>query len=167
MNCDNCKSSTTKVIETHVCTNGTRRRRYRCLRCENRWTHWDGEKPVKGGSPGRRKGVGNRKTRLTPEQIRTALIRTELNNRQMGDLIGCSAECVRQIRNGTICASILPGLIRPGATEQKPIPDETSCLNCEEWRNGQCSFGFPDPLVEGLGFASDCNAFVLRGKSNA
>lgn len=165
MNCPNCNSTTTKVIETHVCTNGTRRRRYRCLRCENRWTDWDGERPVKGGCPGRRKATGNRKTRLTPAQIRLALTRTDLNNKQVSDLIGCSAECVRQIRNGTICASTLPDLIRPNAVRQEPASDGPNCLNCKEWRYGECSFGFPDPLVEGLSFAADCSTFTPRSAS--
>jgi hypothetical protein len=160
MDCPTCHSETTKVIETHVCTNGTRRRRYRCLSCEHRWTAWDGERPVKGGSPGRRKSPGNRKSRLTPDQIRLALTRPDLNNKRAGELIGCSPECVRQIRNGQICASILPDLIRPNAVDQKPASAGPNCLDCKEWSDGRCSFGFPDPLIEGLTFAADCDLYA-------
>lgn len=165
MNCPNCESSHTRVIETHLCTNGSRRRRYLCVSCEFRWTDWDGERPVKGGSPGRRKAVGNRKTRLRPDHIRLALTRTDLNNKQVGDMIGCSPECVRQIRNGKICASILPDLPRPNAVNQQPAGDGLNCLDCDEWREGRCGFGFPDPLVEGLSFAADCDNYVPRSQS--
>lgn len=159
MDCPTCNGTTTKVIETHCCTNGTRRRRYRCFDCEHRWTVWDGERPLQGGAPGTRRLTGNRKTRLRVADIRLVLTRLDLNNKQAAELIGCSAENVRQIRNGQTCASILPELIRPKAIRQKPSGNGPNCLNCKEWINGRCSFDFPDPLLEGLTFAADCGLY--------
>ena len=161
MDCPTCSSTAVKVIETRICTNGTRRRRYRCLACDNRWSVWDGDRPIKGGT-GLQRPLGKRKDRLTPEHIRLALTKTWLNNRQIAAIIDCSAEAVRQIRCGMIHGAILPDLIRPKAERQQPATDGPNCLNCQEWRDGRCSFSFPDPLLEGLTFAAECNLYEPR-----
>lgn len=162
MDCPTCNGTHTKVIETHRCTNGTRRRRYRCFDCEHRWSIWDGDRPPKGGIGPRRRPIGKRAGRLTPDQIRLALTRADLNNKQASQLLNCSAETVRQIRCGMIYGSIFPNLIRPKAIAQKPASDGPNCLDCQQWSDGRCSFGFPDPQLEGLTFAADCSTFTPR-----
>ena len=92
--------------------------------------------------------------------MRFALTQTELSNRQVGRELGCSAEAVRQIRNGTIYATVLPSLLRPGARDQPPPAiDGLSCAECAHWGGDRCGFGFPDPLLEGLAFAADCDLY--------
>lgn len=164
MDCPECHGTSSKVIETKVLTNGTRRRRYRCLACEHRWTEWTGERPPRGGV-GTTHRRGKRKGRLTTAQIRLVLTRRDLNNRQVGELIGCSYECVRQIRAGIIYGHVLPDLIRPNAKDQRLAADGPSCLKCAEFPNGECSYGFPDPLEEGLTFAADCELYAPVSQS--
>lgn len=41
----------------------------------------------------------------------------------------------------------------------EPDPSDPSCLNCRHWRGEICGFGFPDPIEEGVGFASDCSQY--------
>lgn len=162
MDCPSCDATHTRVLEVRPCANGTKRRRYCCLSCDYRWTVWDGDRPMKGGRPGHRQSI---RTQPSIDDIRLVLTRRDLNNKQAGNIIGRSAECVRQIRCGKSRASTLPDLIRFNATDQQPASDGPNCLECKEWRNGRCSFGFPDPLVEGLTFAADCDLYVLRSQS--
>lgn len=167
MTCPTCSSALTEVIETRLCSNGTRRRRRRCRTCGYRWTTWEGERPPTGAQPGvtRAKPPRTGTGRLTTEQVRFALARTDLNNRQAGREIGCSAEAVRQIRNGTIYAHVLPQLPRPGAPSRPVVADGPSCLECVHWDGGGCGFGFPDPLMEGVTFAADCDLYERVSQS--
>lgn len=158
MNCPNCNSTKAKVIETHRCVNDTKRRRYRCFNCEHRWTIWDGERPRKGGSYSR----NSRKGRIKSEHVWLALQRTDLNHREVAQIVGCSGEAIRQIRCGLIYRHVHPDLIRPNAVGQKPVTGGPNCLDCEQWRDGRCSFGFPDPELEGLSFAADCDLYKAK-----
>jgi transposase-like protein len=153
MDCPKCNGTHIKVLETNLCPNGTRRRRYRCLTCEHRWTVWTGERPPKGKRP----------VRLTADQIRFALTRTDLNNRQVAEVIGCSTELVRQIRAGLVYRMVHPELLRPNAPADAPPPivSGSSCHECVNWTGASCGFGWTDPLLEGLGFAADCDLYEV------
>jgi hypothetical protein len=51
---------------------------------------------------------------------------------------------------------------RRQTAEPKPQPiDGPSCVQCRHWQAGQreCQLGFPDPHLEGLGFAADCSVY--------
>ena len=100
---------------------------------------------------------------LTDEQVRQALIRRDLNNSEAGRLIGCSAETVRQIRAGIVHRMVHPSLLRPNAPADAPPPivSGPSCYECVNWTGARCRFEFPDPLLEGLGFAADCDLYEV------
>jgi hypothetical protein len=149
--CPKCGLDASRVIESRVSMQGVRRRRRECELCKHRWTTSEnaiGELP----KPRRRKPG-----RITEEHVRLALTRTDLSHRAMAELIGCTAEAVRQIRNGTLHSEMLPGLLRPN----DPKPSGPSCDKCSHWTGKQCGFGFPDPLVEGLLFAVDCDLYSV------
>lgn len=44
-------------------------------------------------------------------------------------------------------------------------PNDPSCERCREWRGMEstdpCGMGFPDPVIEGVGFARDCSVYVV------
>jgi hypothetical protein len=155
MDCPKCNGTHIKVLETNLCPNGTRRRRYRCLTltCEHRWTFWTGERPPKGKRP----------ARLTADQIRFALTRTDLNNRQVAEVIGCSAESVRQIRAGLVYRMVHPELLRPNAPADAPPPivSGPSCYACINCTGARCWFELPEFLLEGPGFAADCALYEV------
>jgi hypothetical protein len=165
MTCPTCGSARIEVCEVSLCVNGTRRRRMGCVDCKHRWTTWDGPKPPPGGVGLRRPPSATTKKRgaLTDEQVRQALIRRDLNNAEAARVIGCSAESVRQIRAGLVYRQVHPELLRPNAAADAPPPTVSgpSCHECVNWTGARCGFGFPDPLLEGLGFASDCDLYEV------
>ena len=153
------------MCEVRLCINGTRRRRMGCVDCAHRWTTWDGPRPPRAGAGLRRAPRATTKKRgaLTDEQVRQALVRRDLNNSQAGRLIGRSAETARQIRAGLIYRMVHPELLRPNAPADAPPPivSGPSCHECGNWTGASCGFGFPDPLLEGLGFAADCDLYEV------
>jgi hypothetical protein len=136
-----------------------------CVDCGHRWTIWDGPKPPRGGAGLRKTSstIGRKRGKLTEEQVRQALLRTDLNNVEAGRVIGCSAESVRQIRAGLVYRMVYPELRRPGAPADAPPPtvEGPSCYECGNWAGARCGFGFPDPLLEGPGFAADCDLYEV------
>jgi hypothetical protein len=95
-----------------------------------------------------------------------ALERTDLNNRQVAELIGCTGETVRKIRCGLIYWDVSPELPRfKEGKRLKPAAEQRSCGWCEHWAHGRCGFGIPDPLTEGLGFAADCDLYQVCDKA--
>lgn len=157
MDCPDCSSGHTEVLESRLCNNGTRRRRHRCLTCDHRWTTWDGPKPTQGNTT--RRTTANRGKRLDPEEVRHVLLSPrEVSNAQLSRELGVSAEMIRQIRIGKAHAKVHPEIARWGAP-----PPETAgrtCYTCSHWREARgCSFGFPDPTLEGVGFARECDLY--------
>jgi len=165
MSCPICGSARIEVCEVRICINGTRRRRMGCVDCAHRWTTWDGPMPPRAGAGLQRrpKATGKKRRLLTDEQVRQVLIRRDLNNSEAGRLIGCLAETARQIRAGMIYRMVHPELLRPKSPADAPPPtvDGPSCHECSNWTGAQCGFGFPDPLVEGLTFAADCDLYEV------
>jgi len=168
MTCPTCGSARTDVCESRLCINGTRRRRLACLDCEHRWSTWDGPKPPRGGHGLRKRTPPTRKRGpLSEEQVRQILTQDELNNVEISQLVGCSRETVRQIRAGLIYRVVHPELLRPGANRDMPplIIDGLNCYDCVNWAGSRCNFGFPDPLIEGLTFAADCDLYESVSQS--
>jgi hypothetical protein len=62
---------------------------------------------------------------------------------------------VRNVRIGKILAHVKPELPR-WETSHRPT---RTCDQCSHWQRGACDYGFPDPVVEGLTFAADCDLF--------
>lgn len=158
--CKACGSYETDILESRICNNGTRRRRHRCLSCGYRWTYWDGPRPVQGRIAGSRNAGLLKKRQTTEEDVRRILLSPpEVTNVTLGREISLSAEWVRRIRLGLSCVNICPELERQkgGASSVKG----RSCYNCFYWTTG-CYFGFPDPCIEGPGYAQDCDFFKLK-----
>jgi DNA-directed RNA polymerase subunit M/transcription elongation factor TFIIS len=74
---------------------------------------------------------------------------------------GISVEMVRQIQVGDVYQDLLPENFR-----RPPGPNDPSCERCREWRGLEsadpCAMGFPDPQLEGVGFAQDCSLYEPR-----
>jgi len=155
MKCLECASTKTEIIETRMCMNGTRRRRRKCHECGYRWTEWDGKRP----------GI-YKPTLVKEEHVRLALTRPDLTDLEVAHCLGCSNETIRKIRCGIRHRDILPELLRY-KERQRPQPNanKRNCTWCEHWAQSRCSFGFPDPLTEGLGFAADCDLYQVCDKA--
>ena len=148
--CPSCNSDATAVIESRKCSNGSQRRRHVCHACGHRWT------THKGLPPGHRGGYP---PKITPDQVRFILLSTD-PLRVIAEHIGRSVEAVRQVRVNITHRNIHPEIQRPGQPRPKPLPtDGPTCYQCQHWVD-RCTFGYPDPLEEGPGFASDCSMFT-------
>jgi len=158
--CKACGSGQAKVIESRLCNNGTRRRRYCCLSCDCRWTHWDGPKPIQGLMKAGRSVSSGRGRQTTEEEVKRILLAPlDVTNVQLARVMNFSPEWVRRIRTGLSCIKICPEL-------RRRMPFSTgvngrSCHDCFHWALG-CGFGFPDPYTEGPGYAKDCDFFKPR-----
>jgi len=162
--CPLCFSSHTDVVESRLCSNGTRRRRHNCLHCGHRWTVWDGQRPSLAAIARQKmKPPGRQNTaRLTAAQVRVVLLARDVTHYAMAKQVGFSPETIRQVRYGATHAKLHPEIARwaPPASGQvvQPANNEPSCYACRHW-NDRCAFGFPDPLQEGPGFAADCDLY--------
>ena len=157
--CKACNSINATVIESRICNNGTRRRRYSCLSCKRRWTHWDGPRPTQGRMAGSLSISSKRNRQTTEEEVRKILLAPlSITNAQLSRQIDFSPEWIRRIRIGLSCVNLCPELAR-----HKPAPDGAkgrSCYNCLHWTRG-CDFDFPDSY-DSPGYAQDCDLFKLR-----
>jgi hypothetical protein len=132
---------------------GKRYRRKKCGSCQHRASDIDGE-PIPGRCKSRRFGA---------QQIAEIVaLKDTATLRAIGQQFGCSPETVRQIFAGILYRDLLPENYRPA-----PGPNDPSCERCREWRGPDaehpCRMGFPDPAIEGPGFARDCNLYVVEG----
>lgn len=162
MNCPDCSSGHTEILESRLCHNGSRRRRHECQTCGSRWTTWEGERPAKGstGKP-RKRTTRAKRGPLTPEQVRRVLLAPkDVNNAELARELGVGRETIRQIRLGMIYAHVHPEIARLGApVEVPPAEDGPSCYGCVHWREG-CTFGFPDWREIGPAFAAECHLYA-------
>lgn len=160
--CPRCESRSL-VIESRKLVSGDQTRRLACQNphCAHRWTERQpgGGPPPKAKTKPRAKGKGRGTGRgaLGDDQLRMILERQELNNTQLARILDCTPELVRQVRAGLIYRDRLPRIQRSLSTAQRE-----SCQQCVQWL-GYCSLGFPDPLIEGPLFASECSAFAKHG----
>lgn len=162
--CPRCETKA-RVIEVRRLTTGGRRRRLECQNpsCGHRWTiREESSEPLPPGFSGPRRKPS--RTRLdaefTDDELLLILERRDLNNVQLGKLLNCSRELVRQIRCGLVYADRLPHVTRWSRTGLK---QQRTCEQCEQWL-GYCSLGHPDPEEEGLEFATDCLDFLPRAE---
>jgi hypothetical protein len=93
------------------------------------------------------------RAKLTLKEIRIILL-DKRPHRAIARELGRSAEGIRQVRLGAIHAHVYPEIPR---WEQPiaPVVSDASCYKCQHWAQ-RCTFGYPDPLEEGPGFANDC-----------
>lgn len=155
VDCSNCNSSLTEVIESRLCSNSTRRRRHCCLNCGYRWTSWDGPRPEPGKhATVRRRQTVHRPDRLTDDQVRLILERRDLSAKGLAKELGRTRQAICQIRRGDTYRDVLPEVPRWDNSNLQVV----SCHNCIHWRN-RCGMDFPDPIEEGPGFAVDCSFY--------
>lgn len=161
--CPRCSSDATEVIESRKVSNGSRRRRHKCHICDFRWTTYDGPPPGHRGGLSKGQRVA-RPPELTPDEVRMILLSVE-STRTLGRQLGRSAEAIRQVRAGLIHQQVHPTLERTQRTQQLTrsptkslLSEGPSCHLCQHWAD-RCTFGYPDPIEEGPGFASDCSMY--------
>ena len=74
---------------------------------------------------------------------------------------GTSRELVRQVVHGLIYRDLLPDDFR-----RPPGPADPKCDYCSEWLGPDseqpCRLGVPDPVIEGVGFARDCEFYETK-----
>ncbi len=156
--CPKCGAMAFSVIASRM-IDGKRYRRKKCGSCQHRASDIDGE-PI----PGRRASNTRRGfRRFNAQQIAEIVaLKGTMSLRAIGQQFGCSGETVRQIFAGMLYRDLLPENYRPA-----PGPGDPSCERCREWRGPDaehpCRMGFPDPVIEGPGFARDCNLYVVEG----
>jgi DNA-binding XRE family transcriptional regulator len=96
------------------------------------------------------------KDKRTPEEIEMlvvhALTTTGKSASTAGKEIGVSRQVIEKIREGISHVKVRPDLRR-----------WRSCLQCEHFPDGLCTFGFPDPEEDGVWVAAThCNTFSKK-----
>lgn len=98
--------------------------------------------------------------RRVPDPDAIAIRVSTDTRRELSERYGISTELVRQIQQGIAYRDLLPENFR-----RPPGPNDPSCERCREWRGLEsadpCGMGFPDPVIEGVGFARDCSVYVV------
>jgi len=160
------------VIESKTVRNGTaRRRRYKCQGCNKRWTLFFDRKGNLLSSPPEHAERHKAKRRprqriLSEEQIRFILSNSEIPFQLLATRIGANRETVRQVCRGIIYSDVCTELPRKPMARRSVIvvPGEgvPSCELCTSWTEGRCKERFPDPEIEGPGFAADCDFYEKR-----
>ena len=124
---------------------GQRRRRFACKECGNRWTTaGDGASLRVAPTPVQR---------MADAVIVEILTTRDANNSEMARRLGIAHQTISAIRLGQLHATVRPDIPRWG---QGP-----TCEQCIHYRPSDepCDLGFPDPRLEGLGFAAWCSSF--------
>lgn len=110
-----------------------------CRDCQHRRTTYEGERPDR-----------KLRSQLPPEQVRQILLSTDSDN-DLARRFKRSHTAIANLRTGRSYADLWPELPRRSPPR--------SCHDCQQWLHGRCSLGFPDPELEGPGFAADCECF--------
>ena len=145
MRCQQCRGIDFKVIESRLLLSGTRRRRWRCNNCANRWTtRQNGASPPRERRPMKpllRGGVRS----LTNAEAASIMVSTfpvsELAKQY--DMTHQSISAIKSGRNYRDVFSAL-GLSRKG------------CHSCQHWSREGCSFDFPEA---GGSFSKHCTLY--------
>lgn len=90
--------------------------------------------------------------RTLTEDAVVDILESRISDAKAGEKYGISRQSVQQIRRGNTYANVRPDI---------PRRNNHSCKKCEHWRDGYCSFGFPDPIEEGPRAARDCNMYAV------
>ena len=92
---------------------------------------------------------------LSADAVRDILLSAE-STRVMADRYGVSRQSVSQIRLGRTHTGLFPEIPR------REQPPSVTCRDCCHWqpqRFEPCDLGHPDPVIEGVGFASWCASY--------
>lgn len=140
------------------------RRRMHCS-CGNRWTDFDGKPPLPARkrpppvlSPAEQRIIAVRGRLLTEDQIRLILTRLDISTREFGRLLNNKRQTISNVRRGLRYANVLPEI---------PRIRVRGCYHCTQWAGMKCALGFPDPVIDGPGFATDCDQFRQHNPSKS
>jgi hypothetical protein len=92
----------------------------------------------------------------SPEAIEAlvvhALTTTGISAADAGKAVGVSRQVIEKIRTGMTHVKVRPDLSR-----------WRSCLQCEHYPDGRCTFDFPDPEEDGIWMAATyCSMFTKK-----
>lgn len=157
MTCPEC-SGPALIAETRHLMSGDVRRRWKCKACKHRWTIYNGPTPTTGPPP----------TRLSDAAILDMLTSTE-SNVLMGKRYGCGHTTVRRVRVGDLHSKVLPHVPRwkngkpQASAADTAVITGPSCLLCIQYNGNPgnpCGLGHPDPIEEGIEFATECSTYL-------
>lgn len=101
MNCAECGKFEAYIIESRLRLDGTRYRRYKCQRCDHRWTvYQENERPPR--EPQKKKLEYRSqldRRRLTNYEVAEILI-SDLSTYQLAEKYGVKRQSIQKIRNG-------------------------------------------------------------------
>jgi hypothetical protein len=161
--CPCCSSPNTATIESRPIRQSARRRRRACHACGYRWTDYtDAQGRLIAAPPQvKPKPPRPRQRRLDPDQVHLILTSPGRPLVNLAAELGVSRETVRHVRHGISYSDVHPRLPRQPKRSRLAavMADGPSCLLCSHWR-GECRMGFPDPELEGPGFATDCSLYA-------
>lgn len=143
MQCQECRSSACKVIESRLLLDGTRRRRWHCFDCANRWTtHGQDAGPAKARRKPKPRLHGSRT--LTNAQAAEIML-SDLPIRELARVYDMTHQAITLIRAGRVYRDVYAslGLERHG------------CQSCKFW-DTKCTFGFPEA---GGTFSNECTLY--------
>lgn len=95
--------------------------------------------------------------KLTDEQVRMILERTDLTMNQLADLTGVSSSTVQKVRQGKAYAYLFPDIPRGNRVERITGP---RCSRCVHDLRGACGLEFPERAESGDRAAVWCVAFA-------
>ena len=148
------------MITTHSTLAKTGRyRRWRCKECGHAISVRDEQVAQLNAAEILKRGA-RRGRRLADADAIAIRLSTD-PRRELAERYGVSPELIRQIQQGEAYRDLLPENWR-----RPPGPRDPSCERCREWRGLEspdpCAMGFPDPVMEGVGFARDCSLYEVR-----
>lgn len=155
LHCLHCGSSDTSIMRSRQHGGGYTHRLLRCRTC-NATSEYMDDRPRSEMPP-----PANHVYRLTDRQLTELLMQRGTTHAHWARQFGCSPELIRQIRLGMIYRRRVPAVPRWSGGPVLPPPELSgpSCINCTSWDGTECRIGFPDPGIEGPGFAADCSLF--------
>lgn len=152
MNCPECQLDTVILFESRKRADGARRRRYKCLTCDYRWTEYQANaceprvRLVKRNSPAQR--------RLTEQEAKAVML-SSCSSASLAAKYNMSRQAIDLVRYGKTYKNVYKRLQDKGCFLRSS--GRLHCEQCVHWLgDGGCDFGFPDA---GGDFATDCYLF--------
>ena len=148
MQCPECKSEWTTVLESRKTARGDRRRRYECRTCLYRWTEF-----VVGAGPKAKplaRTVKHHAFRRLSREDAIEIIRSTLPQRELAKIYGITRQAISRIKTGQQYKDIYEEIY---PESKRPL---LHCIECLHWLPEGCGLEFPEA---GENFATDCSAY--------
>jgi len=149
MQCPECKSDWTIVLESRKTARGDRRRRFECRTCLHRWTDF-----VIGAGP-KAKALAKTAThhafrRLSRDDA-IDIIRSTLPQRELAKVYGITRQAISRIKTAQQYRDVYEEIY---PESKRPL---LRCSECLHWLVQGCGLEFPEA---GESFATDCSAYL-------